>query len=267
MIALLISVATAGLIGSIHCVGMCGPFVVLAMTPPGRVHLPQAPTADSATSGGSSISSRVLGYNGGRVLAYAMLGVLAGALGSVVDASGAALGLSGVAAAVAGGGMIVVGAISLLRVAGLRIGPRSQTLAPPRLLQRLVGGAVRQPKRRAVALGALSALMPCGWLWAFVITAAGTGSPLWGAAVMVALWAGSAPALTAFGGGAHAVSRRLTANRPWVAPVIVIAVGVYTLSARLPTAIDYRPAPTVSEDDLDETVQAPVEAPQDAPCH
>jgi len=264
VIALLLSVATAGLIGSLHCVGMCGPFVVLAMTPKGRVHLPQAPANGAcATSDGPSTTSRVLGYNGGRAVAYALLGALAGGIGSVVDASGAALGLSGVAAAVAGVGMILVGAVSLLRIAGLRISPRAGAMAPPRLLQRLVGGAIHQPKRRAVALGALSALMPCGWLWAFVITAAGTGSPLWGAAVMIALWAGSAPALTAFGGGAHAVSRRLTAHRPWLAPMIVIAVGVYTLSARLPTAIDYQPAPPVSEPEA----EAPVEAPQDAPCH
>ncbi|MBE7450024.1 MAG: sulfite exporter TauE/SafE family protein [Kofleriaceae bacterium] len=48
------------------------------------------------------------------------------------------------------------------------------------------GGGARA---RAALLGLLSAALPCGWLWAFVVVAAGTGSPVGGALVMTAFWA------------------------------------------------------------------------------
>jgi sulfite exporter TauE/SafE len=34
-----------------------------------------------------------------------------------------------------------------------------------------------RPEVRAAILGLGSALLPCGWLYAFVVTAAGTGRP------------------------------------------------------------------------------------------
>ena len=51
----------------------------------------------------------------------------------------------------------------------------------------------RPPVARALLLGLFSTLLPCGWLYAFAVLAAGTGGPWTGMLVMAAFWAGTVP--------------------------------------------------------------------------
>ena len=82
------------------------------------------------------------------------------------------------------------------------------------------------------SMGRLTALLPCGWLYAFVLTAAGTGNSWSGVAVMAAFWAGTVPALLAVGLGvrlfAHPLARRAPALTAW----LLVAIGVTTLAGR-----------------------------------
>ena len=70
--------------------------------------------------------------------------------------------------------MLTFGLISLLRIYGR--GPAR--LHAPRFMQRLVQAGHRRamnrsPVARAALIGLLTTLLPCGWLYAFVVTAAG----------------------------------------------------------------------------------------------
>ncbi|HVZ48374.1 MAG TPA: sulfite exporter TauE/SafE family protein [Gemmatimonadaceae bacterium] len=215
MIPLAISALVAALLGSGHCAAMCGAFACasadVATDLPGRLRAAAA-------------------YHGGRLGAYLALGLLAGAIGAGVDAA-ASLRMAMRPAAVLGGAMLVVWGLG--RLAGLA-GVRVPRIAPPRGAYRLMSRALRRvagraPLVRAALVGALALLLPCGWLYAFVASAASTGSVRDGAAVMAGFWIGTVPALTVVSLGLHRAlgpARRLV---PVATAVALILVGSMTL--------------------------------------
>jgi sulfite exporter TauE/SafE len=89
-----------------------------------------------------------------------------------------------------------------------------------------------RPSRRALVIGMLTGLLPCGWLWAFVITAGGTGSPVSGALVMFAFWLGTVPAMVGVLGLLGPALGRLRARMPLVTAGVLIALGLGTLALR-----------------------------------
>lgn len=220
MIALIITVFVASLLGSLHCAGMCGPLVALAMG-----------------AGESDVTSRTrlqLLYHGGRFITYALVGVLFGAIGTMVQSGGTLLGIQRAAAVMAGVIMVIFGVAMLLRVRGVRV-PKLPMSA---MLQKALMSAQRyamrlSPNRRALTIGLLTALLPCGWLYAFAITAAGTASPIAGGLTMIAFWAGTVPVLAALGVGLAKLSGVLGPKLPIITSVAIVAVGLYTATSRM----------------------------------
>jgi sulfite exporter TauE/SafE len=237
MIALVVAVFTASVLGSLHCVGMCGAFVALAV---------------SDTTGGSSRFRLITAYNLGRLVTYTILGALAGLLGAAVDLGGEAVGVQRVAAGVAGGLMVGFGLITLARIHGVKT-PR---LPAPTIVQRFVMrghqfAQRRTPVARATLIGLLTTLLPCGWLYAFAITAAGTGDPFLGALTMAVFWAGTLPALVALGAGVQRLAGLLGSYLPTATTCAVVAVGLWMVSGRMhmPSMHNATPAVTVSHDE------------------
>ncbi len=224
MITLLTTVFIATLLGSLHCVGMCGGFV-----------------AFYSGADGSAGARRLLShaaYSGGRLVAYSILGLAAGAIGAVLDLAGSLAGVQRVAAVAAGVVMIVWGVFALLQIGGVKVFKHGSTSRLAGWLRRgitLVGN--RPPVVRAATVGLLSGVLPCGWLWAFVVTAAGTGSALGGIAVMAVFWAGTVPILLALGLGAQVLSIPLRRHIPAVTAVILVALGLYAIIGRPTTAL------------------------------
>lgn len=219
MIALVVTVFLASLLGSLHCAGMCGPFVAFAV---------------GQSSSGSSLLRLHLAYHGGRLVTYALLGAVAGGLGALVDMTSVLAGLQPIAMAVAGGLMVALGVTELVRHFGGRVGH----LRPPKRLALAVQRGQRMalalgPTSRALAIGLLTTLLPCGWLYAFALTAAGTGSPLWGAVVMAVFWVGTLPVLVALGAGVRAAMGALGNRLPVVGAMALVVVGLVTLGGRL----------------------------------
>ncbi|HEX4924218.1 MAG TPA: sulfite exporter TauE/SafE family protein, partial [Bdellovibrionales bacterium] len=158
------TVFTASLLGSLHCAGMCGPIQQAA-----------APRAGH--------------YHAGRLFAYVALGAAAGALGeSLLER------VQNPAFALAAG---LVFALTLLAigVSTIRGGLGRHGLAF-KFLNRAWAHAFRlkDARVRSLALGLLTPLLPCAWLYTFLAGAALTESPLWGAAFMGAFGAGTLPA-------------------------------------------------------------------------
>lgn len=223
MIALASSVFVAGLLGSVHCAGMCGSFACLA-------------SGGDGTSGPRALRSTAA-YNAGRLLSYALLGAIAGAAGAGLNRAGAVAGLARPAAIIAGFLLILWGAASLAAALGLRI---PMLDVPPALASR-VARAVRAvqekpPALRALAIGALSAALPCGWLYAFVATSAAAGSALGGATVMAAFWIGTVPLMAAVGLGAQRLLGRFRTRLPVVTASVLVVLGVLTVAGRLTPA-------------------------------
>jgi len=219
--ALAVSVLVASLLGSLHCAGMCGGLVAFYSGDPARRRGREAMAGHAA-------------YSAGRLIAYAALGALAGAFGAALDLGGALLGVQRAAAAVAGALIALWGTRALLESLGRRV-PR---LEPPAWLRGLVSHGVRlvagrRPAIRALAIGLLTGCLPCGWLYAFVVTAAGTGGAASGAALMAVFWLGTLPVMVSLGLGLWRLAVPLRRHLPVACAVAMMLVGLLTVAGRL----------------------------------
>ena len=107
MNALLLTVFVASLVGSLHCIGMCGPFVAFYSG------------ADSSVGIRRLLSHAA--YSCGRLFTYAVFGLAAGAVGAALDVAGSLAGFQRIAAIVAGVTMILWGVLALLQLRGIKI--------------------------------------------------------------------------------------------------------------------------------------------------
>jgi sulfite exporter TauE/SafE len=210
MTAVLPAILLASLVGSLHCVAMCGPLVGL--------------------HGGARTVRLALVHALGRLTTYALLGTLAGMVGRAIDLAGD-LGTVQRAASLIAGAVVVGWGGYQLAIAFGRRRPRS---SPGTSV--FTAGLVRIKTRRAVTrtwlVGVLTGFLPCGWLWAFVVVAAGTGGALGGALVMTVFWLGTVPAMTGvlvFGGPVIDWLRR---RLPAVTAIALIVLGLGTLAMR-----------------------------------
>ncbi|MFO0826822.1 MAG: sulfite exporter TauE/SafE family protein [Phycisphaerales bacterium] len=240
VVALLSTTLAASLLGSLHCAGMCGGLVAFTA----QLESPKRP----------SIVATQSAYNGGRLVAYAALGAVAGSLGAALDLTGRFTGLQRTASVVAGLSIAVVGLVAILRAVGVRL-PKAPVPAPFVELARRVHmrAFALSPLARATAVGLATPLLPCGWLYAFVAIAAGAGSPLGGALVMSAFWLGTLPALLAVAGGLRAATGPLRRSLPLIAGLAMLAVGLHVafvrgpLAAQVAAATVVRPATDAAE--------------------
>lgn len=224
MIALAGSVFLASLVGSTHCAGMCGGIAAFC--------------AGAGESAGRRSMTATAAYHAARGAGYAAVGAAAGAFGRLLDAGGALVGLQRGAAVAAGVAVALAGVAVLSSAGGLDAG----RVALPAWLRNSLAGihraaAAMSPVRRSIAIGLATPLLPCGWLWAFALVAAGTGSAAWGTATMLAFWAGTVPMLALLGVGIASLGgarRRLLAA---VAGLAMVAVGVHTAAMRASLAV------------------------------
>ncbi len=235
MTALVLAVLVASLLGSLHCAGMCGGLVTVY--------------AGADATRGLARGRAHLFYNAGRLVTYVLLGAAAGGIGAALDLAGSLGGLQRVAIPVAGVLILAWGLWSLLQVLGLKL-PR---VPLPRVLQRTLGRGMasvteRPPVVRAAAIGLLTGFLPCGWLYAFVITAAGTGHALAGAAVMAVFWLGTLPMMVAVGVGIQALAGPLRRHVPALCAVFLMIIGLLTVMGRLHVPkMPAIPAPAATE--------------------
>ncbi len=162
-------VVGASLLGSLHCVGMCGG-IVMALPPQKKHHA---------------------FYHLGRLTGYLLIGTLAGLAGSWLMAYQQLL--SGVSA-------LLVSASFLALAWMFWQGRPLHIPLPPwfkRPLERAIGHQLSQSQKTLASglLGFLTVFMPCGWLYSFVLGALLTGNIWLGGAFLFSFWLGTLPAL------------------------------------------------------------------------
>ncbi len=201
----------ASLLGSAHCVGMCGGFALAVAG--------SAPTL-------SAKLGRGLTYHAGKTATYVVLGLLAGLFGAALT------GLPGVALAqnvlsiAAGVAMIAIG----LSVAGVT--GRFDALHLPGMGW-LKGALARALRGRGIsgsfAVGLFNGLLPCGLVYAFLVQAAATGSAVGGGLTMLVAGLGTVPALLFFGTSGASLGRPLRAKLSRMGGVLVVVLGLLTM--------------------------------------
>ncbi|MEX2112896.1 MAG: sulfite exporter TauE/SafE family protein [Pirellulales bacterium] len=220
-----------GLLGSAHCVGMCGGFALLIGSGVRSVH--------------SNVARQAI-YSLGRIFTYVVLG---GALGYAGLRLAQDLPLvvraQSVLALVAGATLVVVGLISAgvlprrLPTVLRRWGSTSSTPGPSCLATGLLGSFLRAPGWSNVFLaGVFTGFLPCGLVYGFLALACSTASFPLGAATMAAFGLGTVPLMVLVGSGGSLMSvvtrQRLLRVAAWcvvIAGMISLARGVSAWTA------------------------------------
>jgi sulfite exporter TauE/SafE len=227
-----LAILTASVLGSLHCVGMCGGFVCFY-------------------AAGARTSMRThAAYNIGRLASYLLLGAMAGLLGMGMDRAGTLVGISRAAAVAAGSLMILWGASTLLALAGISL-PRPGMGGGVRTMASGVLARARglPPTARAATTGLVTTLLPCGWLYAFVAAAAATGNVPQALLVMGMFWLGTVPAMLAVGAGLQRLAGPLRNRLPALTATLVLLIGLASVAGRLRVdigALAARPAAAVA---------------------
>jgi len=217
------SVLLASLVGSPHCAGMCGGLAAFC--------------SGAGQCGGRASAWAGSVYHLSRLLSYILVGVIAGTTGAAIESGGAFIGIQRTAAVAAGIAVIAVGLSMLVTAAGVTT---NSSRVPPFLQRAVVAvhrtASLMPPVRRALLVGIATPLLPCGWLWAFAVVAAGTGSAAAGALVMAAFWLGTVPVLAIVGASVAAIPAN---HRRWMsglAGALMVAVGTHAAVVRASTA-------------------------------
>jgi uncharacterized protein len=211
-----------GFIGSLHCLGMCGPLVIAY-----SLHIrPDDPAGPMATSAICSRGfSHHLAFHGGRVVTYSLLGGLA-ALPAHVTSFHQVLGnLRG--GFTLGAGILMV----LLGMALLKVLP-FPLFSLPSLGPGSFWGNIFPPLFRSqslsskILLGMAAGFLPCMLSWAMIVKAATASHPLTGFLTMAFFGAGTVPALFFAGFFASLFSLRIRFLGERIAAVSVIFMGL-----------------------------------------
>lgn len=213
-----LAVFIVGLLGGVHCVGMCGGIVAALATP---------------QTGGRTRSRHwgcQFAYNLGRIASYALLGLIVGTLGSATILFNRFLPLQM--------GMYVLANLMLVGM-GLYLMGMPQVLAWAEKLGqhvwRRVQGLTRPllPVRgwqQALPVGFLWGFLPCGMTYSVLSLALVSGSAWHGAGLMLAFGVGTLPNLLL--AGMLLVRGRALVRHPLVrlsAGGLVLGFGLYGL--------------------------------------
>jgi sulfite exporter TauE/SafE/copper chaperone CopZ/plastocyanin domain-containing protein len=204
-----------GLVTSVHCAAMCGG-INLSQTIPHR----------AARSGGvkrwEALFPSVL-YNGGRIISYTTVGVVVGALGSVVALSGRFQGAVQLAAGIF---MMIMG-INMLGIFQGSVGNtlRRFNLHLPGVFATKIGEQ-KAANTNPLFVGLLNGLMPCGPLQAMQLYALSTGSPVAGGIAMFLFSLGTVPLMFGIGALSSFLSQKFTRRVMKAGAILVTALGM-----------------------------------------
>ncbi|MGA0332364.1 MAG: sulfite exporter TauE/SafE family protein [Kiritimatiellia bacterium] len=211
------SALALGAIGSLHCLGMCGP---LALALPTRA--------------GSPLRQRIAGrlaYNLGRAVTYAGMGIFAGLLGRVLQLAGLQQAVS-----------IVLGLLLLATVfLSAKQLPSWMLRRFYQPVQKALGRILQRGSLRGLfQTGLLNGLLPCGLVYAALASASLQSGALEGALYMFFFGLGTLPLMFALSLGG--LSLRRPGFQPFlhrVIPGVTLIVAVILILRGLSLNIPY----------------------------
>ncbi len=214
-----ITAFTIGLVGSLHCVGMCGP-IALALP-----------------LGNRSIFSRIingLSYNAGRIITYALLGVFFGFFGECLMVATTQQTIS-----------IVMGSLFVLSVFIPKkyinnLNPSGYFGKSIHTLKTNLGKIIQSPTFTSkLMVGVLNGLLPCGLVYAAIGGSIATGNLINGALFMVWFGLGTLPLMFSIYFLSNSISLTLRNNIKKLVAVFLILLGSLFILRGLNLGIPY----------------------------
>ena len=217
----IIASLSIGFLGSLHCLGMCGPLILAYSLQFGRVQTP------ASTPGALRFQSGVshhLAFHLGRLTTYGFLGAVAGLLFHLANLETLFYNVRSGLTLVGGALMILMG-LALMRILPLP-GMAAFSFNGSRM-QALLGRLLNSQGRSSrMLMGMAVGFLPCGLSWAMIIKAATTQNPMAGFLIMAAFGLGTVPALFLPGISASLLSLRSRLMGERLAALSVIAMGL-----------------------------------------
>lgn len=200
---------TAGLAGSLHCVGMCGAF---------------------ATSCSQS-KENLFSYHLGKLLSYGLLGLGVGLIGSSFSSLTENPYLKVIPSVLMGAFFIFIGIRAFQK-------ERVAIPLPQKVQQRTQGLLIRsyglpQGPLRSLSMGFFSALLPCGLLYGVLLSFAILQNPFTGAIGMLSFGLGTIPALTIAPALLTKILRPIKESWPKLTSLSLISLGLVTITYRM----------------------------------
>ena len=208
-----------GFLGSFHCVGMCGP--IAFMLPVNH---------ENRTEKAVQISF----YHIGRLISYALIGILFGLLGRSFDIFGLQQQLS-----------IVIGIIMIILVFVRYFSGMNFTLLKPlyKLVSQLKSAMGTTFKKKSLdaflTMGFLNGLLPCGLVYMALFGALGTAGAYDGAIYMLFFGLGTVPLMTATVYLKDFLSVKVKTRMRKAVPIMVIGIGILFIIKGLGLGIPY----------------------------
>lgn len=199
---------TMGLLGSIHCVGMCGGIV--------------AALSMSQKNGGMS---GIFTYHFGRLFTYSILGATMGTIGSMTVYNA---GLSNVQnyISIITGGLIIIFALQT----GGWISAKYSYLSKISIPSKLLKGAAKQGSITSWGLvGLVNGILPCGIVYAALALSIKQADLFNGGILMFAFGLGTIPAMTIFCIIIRRMSPAIKGRFLKVSSIVIILFGFFTI--------------------------------------
>ncbi len=181
-------------------------------------------TTIAQTEGEKRGGLTIMYFLGAKLIAYTILGMLLGLLGSAFQLSTQTQGLLQIFVAV----FMIGSALNLLQAHPIF---RYFVIQPPRFLTRLVRDSSRSKSVFApLILGAFTIFVPCGTTQAMMALAIASGQPLSGALIMLAFILGTSPVFFILGYLATRLGEVMQQQFLRLAAVVVIGLAVFNLN-------------------------------------
>lgn len=196
-----------GLFGSLHCAVMCGPLVLA---------LPSAGKSPALV-----VFNRVI-YQMGRIMTYAVLGLLLGLLGNAIAIKGWQQAVS----LATGGLLILMGFFNLFSEYFPGIVRRQGQIMQPVI--RKMGYWLYRPGGSWMA-GMLNGLLPCGMVYMALAAALNSDTAWGGAGFMIFFGLGTFPMMIAVSLLGSLMKRKININLSRWLPAMLLIMGVWFL--------------------------------------
>ncbi len=200
-----------GLIGSMHCAGMCGP---IAISLPYRVGMQTK----------EETFFKILVYNLGRIITYAFFGLLFGIVGKGFFTMGIQKWF------------LITLAVLLIIIAIFSIDVESKALKIPvigkfnKKIKELLAKSLKNATVKSfLYIGILNGFLPCGLVYMAIVAAIATGGVLNSVLYMILFGIGTMPMMMALGYGGHLLSTRFRTILRKLYPVFMIIFAILFL--------------------------------------
>jgi len=218
IIGIIIGGFIIGLGSNFHCIGMCGP-IALAVPVNRKNNL--------------TILSGALQYNFGRILTYAILGLIVGSIGLSIKTMGILQWLS----IIAGVGLILFAWKKYLFQFAIF---KSSRFSIQPILNKGLGKIIRSKSPfRLFLLGTLNGLLPCGMVFVALTNAILTGDFLPSALAMIAFGIGTLPSMIAVIFMMNKITQQTRQRMTRMVPYLLTIVGLLVILRGLNLGIPY----------------------------